>query len=137
MTYGLDTSIVLRLLTGEPNELALQAVHRVTALLDNGDGCVISDLVAAETYYALQFHYKMPKADALAALLLLGKDGSGIRFSGETAKVLKTPRLAHSNPGFVDRLIHAGYQQAGHAMLTCETAAKKLDGVELVGLAAS
>jgi len=133
MTYGLDTSFVLRLLTGEPKELALQAVRRITALADNGDLCVVSDLVAAETYYALQFHYKMPKGDALSALMLFGKDGSGIRFSGATGKVLQTPRLAQANPGFVDRLIYAGYQQAGHAMLTCENAAKKLDGVEVIG----
>ena len=133
MTYGLDTSMVLRLLTGEPRELALQAVGRVTALLAEGEACVIGDLVAAETYYALQFHYKMPKGEALAALMVLGKDGNGIRFSGATEKVLQTPRLAQANPGFVDRLIHAGYQQAGQAMLTCENAAKKLDGVEVVG----
>ncbi|MDD4869338.1 MAG: PIN domain-containing protein [Kiritimatiellae bacterium] len=133
MIYGLDTSIVLRLLTGEPKELALQAVRRITALVDNEDSCVISDLVAAETYYALQFHYKMPKGDALSALMLLGKDDHGIRFSGATGKVLQTPRLSQANPGFVDRLIYAGYQQEGHAMLTCEHAAKKLAGVEVVG----
>lgn len=137
MTCGLDTSVVLRLLTGEPRELALQAVERVTAVLRGGDGIVISDLVAAETYYALQFHYKMPKADALAALLLLGKEGSGIKFSPEAEEVLKLPRLAQAKPGFVDRLIHAGYRHAGHTMLTCEYAARKLDGVDVVGVAAT
>jgi predicted nucleic acid-binding protein len=133
MTYGLDTSIVLRIMTGEPEELALQAGHRVAALVESGETLVVSDLVVAETYYALQFHYKMTKDDALAALILIGKDGSGIRFVGTTGKILQTPRLAHANPGFVDRLIHAGYRQAGYALLTCETAANKLDGVEVVG----
>ena len=133
MTYGLDTSIVLRILTGEPEKLALQAGHRVAALVENGASLVVSDLVAAETYYALQFHYKMTKDEALAALILIGKDGSGIRFDGVTGKVLQTPRLAHANPGFVDRLIHAGYRQTGHALLTCESAANKLDGAEVVG----
>ena len=137
MIVGLDTSIVLRLLTGEPNELARQAVQRITGLLAKGDSFAVSDLVAAETYYALQFHYKMPKNEALAALILLGKEGSGIRFSAEAEKVLKTPQLAKANPGFVDRLIHAGYQQVGQSMLTCENAAIKLGGVEVVTSSAS
>lgn len=132
MTYGLDTSIVLRLLTGEPGELALQAVRRVAALLEQGVECVIGDLVAAEAYYALQFHYKMPKDEALAALLRLGEEGDGLRFSAAAGKVLSVPGLAQANPGFVDRLIHAGYQRDGIVMLTCETAAKKLDGVEVI-----
>jgi len=132
MNYGLDTSVVLRLLTGEPQELAIPAVRRVTALLDKGEVCVIGDLVIAEAYYALQFHYKMPKSEALAALLRLGGDGGGIRFSGEAGKVLPTPQLAQANPGFVDRLIHADYQQDGCIMLTCENAAKKLDSVEVI-----
>ena len=132
MIYGLDTSIVLRLLTGEPEALSLQAVHRVTALQAGGHSFIISDLVAAETYYALQFHYKMPKQEALAALVLLGQGKSGIRSSGACEAVLKIPHLASINPGFVDRLIHADYQRAGHTMLTCETAAKKLVGVEVV-----
>jgi hypothetical protein len=130
--FGMDTSIVLRLLTGEPDELAKQSVHRITGMLAKGDSFAVSDLVAAETYYALQFHYKMPKDEALAALVLLAKEGSGIRFSAEAEKVLHTPQLAKVNPGFVDRLIHAGYQQVGQSMLTCEIAAKKLGGVEVV-----
>ena len=132
MIYGLDTSIVLRLLTGAPEGLALQAVRRVTVLQAEGHGFIISDLVAAETYYALQFHYKMPKQEALAALVLLGQGKSGVRSSAACETVLRTPQLATINPGFVDRLIHADYQRAGHTMLTCETAAKKLDNVEVV-----
>jgi predicted nucleic-acid-binding protein len=130
--FGLDTSVVLRLLTGEPEGLAKHAVQRITDLLAKGDSFAVSDLVAAETYYALQFHYKMPKNEALAALMLLAKEGSGIRFSAEAERVLKTPRLAKANPGFVDRLIHAGYQRANQSMLTCENAAQKLAGVEVV-----
>ncbi|MEI6563609.1 MAG: hypothetical protein WCO42_04795, partial [bacterium] len=66
------------------------------------------------------------------ALVLLGQGKSGVRSSAACETVLKTPQLATINPGFVDRLIHADYQRAGHAMLTCETAAKKLDNVEVV-----
>lgn len=132
MTYGLDTSFVLRLITGEPEELALQAVRRLAQLRQAGADCFISDLVASETYYALQFHYKLPKEAALSALAALGKGRDGIRFSGATGAVLQTPHLSRATPGFVDRLIHADYRRAGHAMLTCEHAAGKLDNVQVV-----
>ena len=131
MTCGLDTSIVLRLLTGEPHELALRVVNRVMAITHSGGFCSISDLVAVESYFALQHHYKMPKAEALSALAALS-EGKGILFSEAAGKVLKLKGLAHANPGFADRLIHAGYRQSGQNMLTCERAAASLDGVDVV-----
>ena len=131
MTVGLDISVVLRLLTGEPHGLALRAVNRVLAITQSGGFCTISDLVATESYYALQCHYKMPKAEALSALAALGA-GEGIRFSEAAGAVLRTKGLAQANPGFADRLIHAGYRQSGYGMLTCERAAASLDGVEVV-----
>ncbi|MBO7689071.1 MAG: PIN domain-containing protein, partial [Kiritimatiellae bacterium] len=57
MTFGLDTSVVLRLLTGEPPELAARALERYQQGIANGDDFAVSDVVAAETYYALQHHY--------------------------------------------------------------------------------
>ena len=131
MTIGLDTSVVLRLLTGEPHGLALRAVNRVMAITHSGGFCTISDLVATESYYALQYHYKMPKAEALSALAALG-GGEGIRFSEAAGAVLRTKGLAQANPGFADHLIHTGYRQSGYGMLTCERAAASLDGVEVV-----
>ncbi|MDD4019027.1 MAG: hypothetical protein PHV28_13915 [Kiritimatiellae bacterium] len=131
MTYGLDTSVVLRLLTGEPRGLALKTATRVMAIIRSGGSCLIGDLVAAESYFALQYHYKMPKAEALAALAALSA-GEGIRFSEAARRILKTKDLARANPGFADRLIHADYRQFGYGMLTCEHAAASLDGVEVI-----
>lgn len=131
MTYGLDTSVVLRLLTGEPRELALKVVNRVMALTHLGGLCVVNDLVATESYYALQHHYKMPKDAALSALASFSA-GGGIHFSEAAGNVLKTRGLARANPGFADRLIHAEYRLSGHGMLTCEHAAAPLAGVEVV-----
>ncbi len=131
MTYGLDTSVVLRLLTGEPHDLALKTAKRVMQLIHAGDACVIGDLVATESYYALQYHYKMPKAEALTALATLGAD-EGIRFSEAAGRIFKTKGLARANPGFADRLIHAGYRQYGYGMLTCEHAAASLDGTKII-----
>ena len=71
MTFGLDTSVVLRLLTGEPPELAARALERYQQGIANGDDFAVSDVVAAETYYALQHHYNKTKEESLAALMAL------------------------------------------------------------------
>ena len=56
MTFGLDTSVVLRLLTGQPQDLAAKALERYQDGIAAGDGFSVSDLVAAESYYAIQHH---------------------------------------------------------------------------------
>ena len=54
MTFGLDTSVVLRLLTGQPQELAERALARYQEGVAAGDRFCVSDVVAAEAYFALQ-----------------------------------------------------------------------------------
>jgi predicted nucleic acid-binding protein len=131
MTFGLDTSVVIRLLTGEPRPLALQVMGRVTEILRSGGQCEVCDRVVTETYFALQYHYKMPKDAALAALAAFS-DGERIRFSAPATALLKTTGLSRANPGFADRLIHAGYLQSGFRMLTCELSATALEGAEVI-----
>ncbi|MDR0902117.1 MAG: hypothetical protein LBM92_05040 [Opitutaceae bacterium] len=130
-TIGLDTSVVLRLLTGEPAPLAQKTVARVMEIISAGGHCLVSDLVVTEAYFALQHHYKLPKSGALAALAAMSAE-KGFDFSPAAAALLKTPRLDRANPGFADRLIHAEYRAAAAAMLTCEQAAAKLGNVEIV-----
>ena len=66
--FGLDTSFVLRLLTGEPSFLAAKAVKRLDALRSAGERAVVGDLVVCEAYFALQHHYDVPKQVALDKL---------------------------------------------------------------------
>lgn len=49
MTYGLDTSVVVRLLMNEPPELAERVAVFVSSALKKGDDFFISDLVVSET----------------------------------------------------------------------------------------
>jgi predicted nucleic acid-binding protein len=48
---GLDTSVVVRLLTGEPEDLAREAMRYVAQRSRAGDRLLVSDLVLAEAYY--------------------------------------------------------------------------------------
>ena len=65
---GLDTSFVLRLLVGEPKAQAKRAVAQLDIIRSEGKRCAVSDLVVSETYFALQYHYEVPKQRALDAL---------------------------------------------------------------------
>lgn len=132
MMVGLDTSVVVRLLTGQPPAQAAKAVALLDELRRGGHRPVVADLVVAEAYFALQHHYGVKKADALDALHEMF-DAGEVESAGAAAAVLSTPGLSTAKPGFVDRLIHAGYATAGGRMATFERASARLSGVILIG----
>ena len=131
MKVGLDTSVVLRLLTGEPELQARRALAELDALARSGAVPLMSDLVVSEVYFALQYHYGVPKAEALALLARFLSE-SGVKSLGSSAAVLAVPNLATANPGFVDRLIHAEYTHSTKEVLTFEKAAGRLPGVRVL-----
>lgn len=131
MNAGLDTSVVLRLLTGTPEHLAQCALHEVQRRIDAGGKLLVSDLVVTEVYFALQHHYGMPKHEALTLLAGFLRH-KGIETIGTVVAVLATPNLATANPGFVDRLIHAEYCNHTSEILTFEKAAGRLPGVRVL-----
>ena len=71
MRYGVDTSIVLRVLTGKPESLALVVRARLEELWLDGVVLDVCDLVVSETYFALQHSYCLSKESALNALAKL------------------------------------------------------------------
>jgi predicted nucleic acid-binding protein len=133
VNVGLDTSVVLRLLVGQPADQAQRAVEFLEAVARRGDRVVVSDLVVAEAYFALHYHYAVPKKEALAALRKMFAD-SEVGSTGVAADVLASGGavLATAKPGFVDRLIQGAYVSSGGSMVTFEKAAGKLDSVEVL-----
>ena len=131
MKTGLDTSVVLRLLLGQPADQAARAVALLDELSRGGHRAVVSDLVVAEAYFALQHHYGVSKQDALLGLRRLFADGE-IEPLGAAAEVLATDGLGSAKPGFVDRLIHGAYADAADGMVTFEKAASKLKSVRVL-----
>lgn len=130
MSAGLDTSVTLRLLTGEPAAQA-EAAHRLVA----ADGHVtISDLVVGETYFALRHHYGVPHAPALRQLLELLEDTRVVP-SGVARAVLREALAARSPAtaaGLIDRLIRADYAMDGLEVFTFDRNFARLSGVRLV-----
>ena len=122
---GADTSFLLRLLIGEPKAQAEAAVKELDQRFAKGERLAVSDLVVAETYFALQHHYEVPKQEALDTLKEF-LEAPEIVALGVTQTVLAESKLRHANPGFVDRLIHADYLASTAGMLSFEKAARKL-----------
>ncbi len=131
MRVGLDTSVVLRLLTGEPEPLAAVAARRVEASLRAGDTVLVSDLVVSEAYFALQHHFGLSKAQAIEVLQEFLSE-SGARAAGSANRILAMRNLAAAQPGLVDRLIHAEYVRVADVMLTFEKSAARLTGARVL-----
>lgn len=131
MKVGLDTSVVLRLLLGQPTDQSQRAVAFLEAVARRGDQAVVSDLVVAEAYFALQHHYEVPKNEALVALRRMFADGE-IESQGVATEVLAMEGLASAKPGFVDRLIQGAYISNGGSMATFEKASGKLKSVRVL-----
>ncbi len=131
MKVGLDASVVVRLLLGQPAEQTKAAVALLDGLLRQGHRPQVSDLVVAEVYRTLCDKYQVPAPEVLRALDVLF-DAGEIRCDGVAAQVLKTPGVAAGSPGFVERLIHRQYLNEGDQMATFDRAAQRLNGVRLL-----
>ena len=132
MIAGLDTSILVRVLTGEPRDLALAALSYILERKKAGDRVLVSDWVFAEAYYALQHHYGASKKETLDALSDFLAH-SGVEGTGDVAAVLATPSLESAKPGFIDRVIHRNYLRSGaEEVATFEKAAAKLPHVRVL-----
>ncbi len=131
MTFGLDTSVVLRLLTGQPQELAARALARYQDGISAGDSFYVSDIVASEVYYAIQHHYGKTKEEALTALKVFS-DGEGISFSQNFVVAINASNIHRANPGFVDRMLAASYRDQGQITLSCEKSFSRLPDTEVI-----
>ena len=67
--FGIDTSILVRLATRDPEDGFEHCVRKLTAIIERDDAEVFaSNQVVGEAYIALQHHYGVSKLDARAAL---------------------------------------------------------------------
>jgi len=123
---GLDTSVVVRLLVGVPEDQARKAKERVEQALEAGHTLLVTDLAIAETYHALHYHYGMPKPETRALLERFVASGI-VRLDPESS----LPALAHATgAGLVDRLIHVRHRALAAITLTFDRRHAQLEGSE-------
>lgn len=132
-TIGLDTSVVMRILTGEPESQARAAREFVRRAMLRGGRLVVSDLVVAEAYFALVSHYAVSKSEAVQGLLEMFERGA-VEPADDACvlEVLHAMESGAQKPGLVDRLIHAQYARLAAPMATFERASRKLAGTQVL-----
>ena len=116
--YGIDTSILVRLATGDPEEGFEHCVRELTALIERDKAEVFaSNQVIGEAYIALQHHYGVSKPDARAALVTVLRSGFVSPLNGaNTFEALE----AMAGAGLLDRLITDDYRRGGLVTLTLD-----------------
>ena len=131
MTYGLDTSVVIRLLMNEPPGLVEKTAAFIESALAEGHDFFVSDLVISEAYYVLQKHYGKTKELAISDLKAIAT-APGFAISPEALAALNTPNAWKANPGIIDRMIANGYATKGYVTISCERSFTKLDLTEVI-----
>jgi predicted nucleic acid-binding protein len=130
VAIGLDTSVVLRLLIGEPRPQMEAARRRIERALIAGEKVIVTDLVIAEAFYALRHHYGVPETVALGRLReFLGSHVVHLDPAGAEEALGQGTR---TQAGVVDRLIVARYRALGATTATFDLRQARLEGGVLV-----
>lgn len=125
--FGIDTSIFVRLLTGDPEPAYLETVERFEKRLEAEPRSefFVSNQVIGESYIALQHHYGIAKAAARKAMISVLTSGLCSPLNG--APVLEALAANHGC-GLLDRLITNDYASQGLTMLTLDRKMSRLKG---------
>ena len=115
---GIDTSILVRLATGEPVRDFTHAVAALTRMVEVEHSLLFaSNMVIGEAYIALQHRYGVGKSDAKAALSSVLTSGLVAPWCGEP--VLDALATNHGC-GLLDRLIALQYSADDLTTLTLD-----------------
>ena len=128
--FGIDTSILVRLLTGKPEQLYAPCVSALRTLIEGrGAQILVSNTVIGEAYVAVQHHYGVSKADARSGMLKVLRSGLVSPLNG---RLVLTAIESHSGAGLIDRLIADDYRRAGMLTLTLDRKMSALPTAQLL-----
>ena len=116
--YGVDTSVLVRLITREPPGDFERCMSRLSTLVED-PRCEIfaSNQAIGEAYAALMHHYGISSADARSTLLDVLTSGLVAPLNGQAVIEALS---ASGSPGLFDRLIADDYSRAGLETLTLD-----------------
>ena len=127
--YGIDTSVLVRLVTGTPPDAYSRCVERLHALVGSGAEIFASNQVIGEAFVAVQHHYGVSAVDARAELSKALRSGLVAPLNGRT--VIEALEAA-GGPGLFDRLIADDYARADLHVLTLDRKMAGLPDAQLL-----
>ena len=128
LQYGVDTSVLVRLVAREPQGDFEHCVRRLVALMEER-GCEIfaSNQTIGEAYAALMHHYGIISTDARTGLRDVLTSGLVAPLNGPA--VIEALSSASGGPGLFDRLIADDDSRAGLETLTLDRKMATLSNV--------
>lgn len=126
---GIDTSVLVRLVTGRPPDMYSLCVERLTALIADGTEIFASNQVIGETFVVVQHHYGATKEDARAELCNTLSSGLVAPLNGQAVIEALS---ASGGPGLFDHLIANDYAQADLHVLTLDRKMASLPDARLL-----
>ena len=129
MSGFLDTSVVVRYLTGDPPDLADQAAR----IIDQQDDLQITDVVLAETAYVLTSVYQVPRDVVVDHLIALVQKENISPFALDMGLVLHALLLCRPSArvSFADGMIWAAARSAGAKVVYSLDERFPQDGLEV------
>ena len=128
-SIGIDTSVLVRLVTGDPPDIHSNCVEALSELVDGGVEVFTSNQVIGEAYIAVQHHYGVNRDEARAGLL--SALTSGLAAPLNVLDVLDALE-ARGELGLLNRLIANDYARSGIESLTLDRRMALLPGVRLL-----
>ena len=127
--YGIDTSVLVRLVTGTPPDAYSRCVERLHAMVGSGAEIFASNQVIGEAFVAVQHHYGVSAVDARAELSKALRSGLVAPLNGRT--VIEALEAA-GGPGLFNRLIADDYARADLHVLTLDQKMAGLPDAQLL-----
>lgn len=129
MSGLLDTSVVVRYLTGEPPDLAMLAAQ----MIDSDEHLLITDVVLAETAYVLTSVYGIPREAVVDTLVLLLQKRNIFPFALRKETLLQALLLCRPSGriSFADTLVWAAAIETDDKIVYSLDARFPRDGIEV------
>ena len=116
--FGIDTSVLVRLLTGEPEADFARCLSKLQALTEDEHAELFaSNQVIGEAYITVQHYYGVSKDEARDGLLNVLRSGLVAPLNGSSALAAIDAR---HGAGLMDRLITNDYARADLPVLTLD-----------------
>ncbi len=127
----MDTSVVVRYLTGDSPELA----NRAASIIEGQDGLLITDVVLAEAAYVLMSVYQFPRDLVVDSLVALIQRQGISTYALDKGLVLQALLMCHTSArvSFADAMLWAAASSAGSRIVYTFDQRFPSDGLELRG----